>query len=142
VPLGNPAGISSIEDLGRPGVKLVLAAAHVPVGAYARDALEAAGLLPAAEANVVSNEEDVKGVVQKVILGEADAGIAYVTDTTPEVSGRLETVEIRSEANPPVTYPIAAIRGSPNPGLALRFVGFVLSGGQAALRRHGFLPAH
>ena len=75
VPADNPAGIASIEDLGNPGVKLVLAAPEVPVGTYARQALDNAGVLEDAEANVVSNAEDVKAVVQTVVAGEADAGI-------------------------------------------------------------------
>ena len=81
-PADDPAGIDDVEDLSSPGIKLVLAAEGVPAGDYARELLANAGIADAALANVVSNEDDVKGVVQKVALGEADAGIVYRTDVT------------------------------------------------------------
>jgi molybdate transport system substrate-binding protein len=140
VPADNPAGIGSIADLGRPGIKLVVAASGVPAGDYAREALDRAGMLGAAEANVVSREEDVKGVVQKVMLGEADAGIAYATDASPQVAGRVEVVEIPEDANVVATYPIAVVGGSRHEELGSAFVEFVLDEGQAVLEGFGFLP--
>jgi molybdate transport system substrate-binding protein len=140
VPAGNPAGIGSIENLGRPGIKLVVAASGVPAGDYAMEALDRAGILEAAEANVVSREEDVKGVVQKVLLGEADAGIAYATDASPQVAGRVEVLEIPVDANVETTYPIAVVGGSRNEELGSAFVEFVLGEGQAVLDGFGFLP--
>jgi molybdate transport system substrate-binding protein len=139
VPKDNPAGISSIDHLARPGVKLVLAAESVPIGGYARDVLANAGIAAAAEANVVSNEEDVKGVVQKVLLGEADAGIVYVTDLTPEVRRRVEPIEIPDGVNIVATYPIAVVACTEEPGLARRFLDHVTGpAGQAALESFGF----
>ena len=73
---GNPLGLRTLADLARPGVTLVLAGPAVPAGKAARVALQAAGVQVAP----VSEEPDVKAVVQRVALGEADAGIAYVTD--------------------------------------------------------------
>ena len=82
-PKSNPAGITSIQDITKPGVKLVMADPAVPVGSYARTVFRNLGISTAALANVVSNENDVKAVVAKVALGEADAGIVYQTDVGP-----------------------------------------------------------
>jgi molybdate transport system substrate-binding protein len=142
-PADDPAGIASIEDLADPGVKLVLAAEGVPAGDYAREILHQAGIATAALANVVSNEEDVKGVIQKVLLGEADAGIVYITDVTPEVRDRVREVPIPDTLNVVATYPIAVVAGSSHPRLARDFVAFVsdpASGAAAILHRLRFLP--
>lgn len=141
VPEANPAGIRGLEDLTRPGVRLVLAAAGVPAGDYARAALASAGILGPAEANVVSSEIDVKGVVQKVVLGEADAGIVYETDLTPRVAEEVRAVPIPDAHNVTAVYPIAVVRGAPEPELAGAFVRFVAGGeGRGILARFGFLP--
>jgi molybdate transport system substrate-binding protein len=140
-PKDNPAGIASIQDLGTPGVKLVLAAKDVPAGTYGREALDNAGIARQAEANVVSNEEDVKGVVQKVLLGEADAGIVYVTDLTQDVVPDVHTVEIPKDVNVVGTYPIAVVSGSEQTALAKAFTDYVLgAAGQKTLRSFGFMP--
>lgn len=141
VPRDDPAGIASLEDLGRQDVRLVIAAEGVPAGEYAREILADAGIAGHALANVVSNAEDVRGVVMAVASGEADAGIVYVTDVTPVVEDRLTTIQIPREVNAIATYPIAAVNGSDDPELARRFVNFVLGEGQETLRDHGFLPA-
>ncbi len=139
VPAANPAAIRSADDLARPGVRLVLAAEGVPVGDYARQALAAAGVADGALANVVSNEEDVKGVVQRVVLGEADAGIAYRTDLTPAVVPSVRAVDLPAGANVRAVYPIAGVAGAPQPDLARQFVAFVRGeAGQAILRAAGF----
>jgi molybdate transport system substrate-binding protein len=142
-PNDDPAGIGSVEDLADPGVKLVLAAEGVPAGDYAREILANAGITETALANVVSNEEDVKGVIQKVLLGEADAGIVYVTDVTPAVRGRVREVPIPDAVNVVATYPISVIAESSHPRLAHDFVAFVsdpASSAAAVLHRLGFLP--
>jgi len=141
LPVGNPGGVSSVQDLARPGLKLVLAAPGVPAGDYARQVLEHARIAGSAEANVVSNEEDVKGVVQKVALGEADAGIVYRTDVTSAVSPEVRVVDIPPGLNVLAVYPIAAVGGSPHQELAESFVAYVLGPGQSALGALGFLPA-
>jgi molybdate transport system substrate-binding protein len=141
-PRDDPAGISSVTDLGQPGVELVLAAKDVPAGTYARETLAKAGVADAAEANVVSNEEDVKAVVQKVVLGEADAGIVYRTDLTPGVATDVRAVEIPHELNVVASYPIGLVDGAAHADLASQFVDLVTSAvGQRILRRHAFLPA-
>jgi molybdate transport system substrate-binding protein len=137
-PADNPAGVHSVGDLGRSGVKLVLAAAGVPVGDYARELLGNAGIADEALANVVSNEDDVKGVVQKVALGEADAGIVYRTDVTTAVAGDLDVIDVPDNDNVVAVYPIAALASAPGP--ARGFVTYVLGPGQAMLQQVGFLP--
>jgi molybdate transport system substrate-binding protein len=141
VPSDNPAQITSLEDLAEPGVKLVLAAEGVPAGDYAREILDNAGIGDAALANVVSNEEDVKGVITKLLSGDADAGIGYVTDVTPEISDQVSLIEIADDVNVIATYPIAVIADSEHPALANAFVDYVLGPGQDVLHEYGFLPA-
>ena len=141
VPSDNPARITGIGDLGERGVKLVLAAEGVPAGDYAREALASAGVEDAALANVVSNEQDVKGVVTKVLSGDADAGIVYVTDVTADVSGLVKLIGIPDDVNVIATYPIAVVSGTKEAGLARSFVDLVLGAGQRTLARYGFLPA-
>ena len=141
VPTGNPAGVEGIDDLAEDDLKLVLAAEGVPVGDYAREALANAGIADAALANLVSNEEDVKAVVTKVVSGDADAGIVYVTDVTADVADQVEMIEIPDDVNVIATYPIAVVTGSQEADLAQRFVDYVLGEGQQTLADHGFLPA-
>jgi molybdate transport system substrate-binding protein len=138
-PADDPAGIATVEDLADPGIKLVLAAEGVPAGDYAREMLANAGIAETALANVVSNEDDVKGVVQKVALGEADAGIVYRTDVTPTVADDLRTIEVPDDVNVVATYPIAVVEGTSSE-IADAFVDHVLGPGQDALDAAGFLP--
>jgi molybdate transport system substrate-binding protein len=135
-----PGGISSFQELAAPGIDLVLAAPGVPAGHYARQSLSQAGISGAAQANLVSNEQDVKAVVQKVLLGEADAGIVYRTDVTEQVAHRLRVVEIPDALNVTVGYSIAVAAGTSDGDLAARFVVYVLEEGQGVLRSLGFLP--
>jgi molybdate transport system substrate-binding protein len=140
-PSDDPAHIGSLADLARPGVKLVLAAEGVPAGEYARQVFTNAGIANAAIANVVSNEEDVKGVVQKVALGEADAGVVYVTDVTPAVRSKLREIAIPVAVNVVATYPIAVVSTSDHASVATQFVRDVASAhGQQVLASFGFLP--
>ncbi len=90
-------------------------------------------------ANVVSNEDNVKQVVSKVQLGEADAGIVYTSDAV--AAPDLKTIEIPAELNVIAKYPIAALTKSANPDLAKAFIDYVLSPeGQAVLQKWGFTP--
>jgi molybdate transport system substrate-binding protein len=141
VPADNPAGIESIDDLAEDGVQLVLAAEGVPAGDYAREILANAGIAEAALANVVSNEEDVRAVVTKVLSGEADAGMGYVTDVTPDVADEIMLVAISDDVNVIATYPIAVVADSEEADLAQSFVDYVLGEGQQTLAGYGFLPA-
>jgi molybdate transport system substrate-binding protein len=137
----NPADITSLEDLAEPGVQVVLAAEGVPVGDYARQALESAGLTEAVLANVVSNEEDDASVVAKITAGEADAAIVYVSDITSAVAPDVNAVEIPDDVNVIATYPIAVVTGTSNTETAQAFVEYVTgSEGQTTLAEFGFLP--
>jgi len=145
LPTNNPAGLEKLEDLTNSGVKIVLAAEEVPVGNYARQALElmngsfGADFKDKVLANVVSNEDNVKQVVSKVQLGEADAGIAYVSDIV--ASSDLKTIEIPTELNVIAKYPIAPLAASANAEVAQAFVDYVLSAeGQSILQKWGFTP--
>jgi molybdate transport system substrate-binding protein len=140
VPVDNPAGIESLDDLTEDHVQLVLAAEGVPAGDYAREMFREAGIYEAALANVVSNEEDVRAVITKLIAGDADAGIGYVTDVTPAVSDRVTLIPIPDGVNVIATYPIAAVNGTQEVDLAKGFVDFVLGDGQRTLAEYGFLP--
>jgi molybdate transport system substrate-binding protein len=140
VPRADPANIKSFADLARGGVKVVLAAPSVPAGRYARAMLAKARIERPVLRNVVSNEPDVKGVVQKVMSGEADAGIAYETDLTPAVASKLSPREIPARFNESVGYPIAIVHGSPNTLLARAFVQAVTGTGRHILQSFGFLP--
>ena len=146
VPAGNPARVSALPDLARPGLKIVLAAEAVPAGRYTRQALDklagAAGF-PAdyaarVLANVVSEEDNVKAVVTKVELGEADAGFVYRSDVRPGAARAIKVLEISDRYNVIAAYPIALVRGSKHIAVARRFVELVLGdSGQVVLERHG-----
>jgi molybdate transport system substrate-binding protein len=134
VPAGDPASIEDAADLARPGVRVVLGAREVPVGAYARAFLRSLGVAEAVEENVVSNETDVKEVLSKVRLGEADAGIVYRTDVTSGVAGDVETILLDA---PPAAYPIALSTGAGRE--AAGFVDFLTSPEAGRiLEKHGF----
>ncbi len=141
VPKDDPAAIASVQDLAKPGVKLVLAAEGVPAGDYGRQILDNAGIADHALHNVVSNAIDVKGVVQAVASGEADAGIVYVTDASADVRGQVHVVDIPKDLNVIATYPIGVVAGARYPDLAKKFVAYVDGPGQGALQSAGFLPA-
>ena len=140
-PPDNPADIQSIDDLATPGVQLVLAAEGVPVGDYAREALDNAGILDKALANVVSNEEDNASVVAKITAGEGDAGIVYESDISAAAGNDVTAVEIDDAVNVVATYPIAVVTGGPNAELASEFVAYVTGpDGQTTLEDYGFMP--
>ncbi|MGH7581562.1 MAG: molybdate ABC transporter substrate-binding protein, partial [Gemmatimonadales bacterium] len=149
VPKSNPARIRRLEDLVRRGIKLVVAAEAVPVGRYSREVIRKlagrSGFPPGYEkkvlANVVSQEENVKSVVAKVQLGEADVGFVYRSDVTPQVARDLTVLEIPDDANVLAGYPIAVLAGSRHPDAARAFVELVLSPeGGKVLARHGLMP--
>ena len=150
------SAVRSLHDLARPGVSIAMAAAEVPAGAYARDTLELLagdveypdGFAEAALANVATNETSVRGVIQKVALGEVDAGIVYETDAkAAQYANAVRMIEIPLQFNPAAQYPIAALAdgvgGGDHVGLAgaLEFIAFVQGDdGQAILREYGFAP--
>ncbi len=148
LPKDNPANIQALEDLARPGLKLVMGAREGPQGAYVEAFLSAASQDPRFGAqfketvylNVVSYESTVNGVVTKVALGEADAGFAFFSDSQGATAQKVDVLEIPVEFNIEASYPIAPLNDSPNLNTAKSFVEFVLSPtGQDVLKKYGFL---
>lgn len=138
VPRGNPAAIESVEDVARRGTRLVIAAEGVPVGDYTRTVLETLGLSEALE-NVVSNEDDVKGVAGKVALGEADAGFVYATDVTP-VEGKVRVFELPEGSQPAIEYQVAIVASTADEDAARAFVERLRSDeGRSTLEAAGFV---
>jgi molybdate transport system substrate-binding protein len=133
---GNPKGVEGLADLADPDLKVVLAAEEVPAGKYAKQVLDQAGVT----VTPVSREDNVKAVVTKVSLGEADAGIVYVTDV---IAGgdKVEGVDVPEDQNVTATYPMATVKASEAPQAAQAFLDLVLSAeGQQVLKEYGFLP--
>jgi molybdate transport system substrate-binding protein len=148
VPFDNPADISSLADLANAGVKVVVAADGVPVRDYtntmfdrlAADAAYGEDYRMAVSANIVSEEQNVRQVAAKVALGEADAGIVYISDVTPDIADAVLALPIADELNTIATYPIAVTNDSAQPELAQAFVDFVLSdAGQDTLVKWNFV---
>jgi molybdate transport system substrate-binding protein len=137
VPADNPAGIDSLDDLEREGLRLVVGAEGVPIGDYTRSVLEEAGRSAVLE-QVVSNEEDVKGVVSKVALGEADAGFVYATDARA-AGDDVRALELPAAIQADVRYPVAVVSGTDQRDEAGEFVELLLGdAGREALEAAGF----
>jgi len=138
VPRSNPAGIRSVYDLRRAGVKVVIGDRTVPVGTYTRQILDTLGITADVTKNVVSEETDVKGIVAKVALGEADAGFVYSTDAKP-VAAHTRTIALPSWAQPPIRYELAVVKASSHRAAAEAFIRRVVSKrGRVLLTRAGF----
>jgi molybdate transport system substrate-binding protein len=137
VPAANPAGIRSVFDLRRDGIKLVVGARSVPIGSYTRAILKNLALTGALD-NVVSQETDVRSILSKVALGEADAGLVYATDAKT-VAGKVTVIGIPARAQPTVRYAIAVVKATDDRAAAVAFIDKVLARtGQAKLRAAGF----
>lgn len=140
VPAGSTT-VRSVPDLAKPGVRIAIGSATVPIGAYTRRVL--AGL-PAAErkkilANVRSNEPDVKGVIAKVTEKAVNAGFVYVTDAAA-TSGKATAIALPDSLQPQVAYGVVVVKGAKHPTRARAFIAGLLRGqGQQDLRRAGFL---
>jgi len=148
IPKVNPGHLTSPADLGKPKMKLVIAAPETPIGEYTREVIHkmdasgryGKGFADRVLGNVVSNEPTVKAVVAKVNLKEADAGICYASDITPTIRGNVSMIDIPDDVNTIADYPIAVLRGSKQKAAAKDFMQFVLSPkGQALLEKHGFV---
>ena len=138
VPRGNPAGIHSVYDLRRPGVKIVIGDRTVPIGTYTRQILDALGITADVTKNVVSEETDVKGIVAKIALGEADAGLVYLTDAKA-VAGETRTITLPDWAQPPIRYEVAVVSSSSHRLAARTFIAKVTSKrGRHLLAQAGF----
>jgi molybdate transport system substrate-binding protein len=138
VPRRNPARIRTVYDLRREGVKIVIGDRTVPIGAYTQQILDALGITAEVTRNVVSEETDVKGIVTKVALGEADAGFVYRTDAKP-VASRTRSVGLPVWAQPAIRYEVAVVKSSARPQAAKSFVRKLLSKrGRLLLKQAGF----
>ncbi|MCB0184578.1 MAG: molybdate ABC transporter substrate-binding protein [Caldilineaceae bacterium] len=147
-PRDNPANLTALQDLAIPGVKVVFAAAEVPVGQYTlafldkadADATLGSGYKDAVLANVVSYEQNVRAVLTKISLGEADAGVVYTSDVGVTANSVIQ-IEIPDPLNTIAGYPIAPLADSAHPDIAQRFMDYVLApDGQQVLARYGFIP--
>ena len=148
VPRTNPGRIGRLQDFARPGLKIVIGAEAVPVGAYTRQVLANLSRAPGFEAdfvrrvlaNVVSYEENVRGVLAKVQLGEADGGFVYRSDVTSALERVIRPLPIADSLNVIAAYPVAVLRGAPKGKLARDFIARLGSPeGRATLERHGLL---
>ncbi len=140
VPKANPAGIKSIYDLTKPGLRIDEAASSVPVGSYTVQVLNQMGLNAAVQANVVSQETSDANVVSKVALGQVDAGFVYLSDYVIDPT-HLTLVKVPAWAQPKITYSMAIVTKSPNQTAAQAWIDKVLSpAGQAVFVKNGFLP--
>lgn len=134
VPPGNPAGIHSVNDLAKPGVKVAVCDPEVPCGSVAQDVFKNAGIAVHPAASLA----DVKTTLAAVESGEVDAGVVYVTDVRA-AGDKVDGVTIAADVNSTTTYPIAVLKDAKNPSLAQAWVDFVLSAtGQQVLTADGF----
>ena len=149
IPKNNPGNIQTLQDLAKPGIKIVLGASSVPAGAYALQFLTAASADPSFGSsykasflkNVVSYQTDVGGVLSQVATGDADAGIVYITDAETQPTA-LSTIAIPNNLAPTAVYPIAPVKNSTQASTAAAFVAYVMSSaGQSTLASFGFLSA-
>jgi molybdate transport system substrate-binding protein len=139
VPRANPARIHSVTDLRRPDVKIVIAGAAVPVGAYTVQVLKTMRMSDVLD-NVVSREADVRDVLAKVALGEADAGFVYATDART-ASNKVTVLRLPVWARPNVAYGIAVVTASRHRAQAAAYLKMLLGKrAQATFRAYGFLP--
>ena len=149
IPKDNPAKIVNLSDLARPGVKIVMGTKDVPVGDYTLQILSKLGNDSAygpeyktkVLANVISQETNVNYVVTKVALGEADAGFAYVSDITKNLTSKVDKIDIPDEYNVIAEYPMGILLESKYPVQSQKFMSLVMSDeGKAVLEKYGFAP--
>ncbi len=147
LPADNPAGIQSVRDLADEGYLLVLAATGTPIRAYTEAMLQSyanafgADFSRRVRSNLASEESNVRQVVTRLALGEADAGIVYQTDVLGDVADQLLVIEIDAAHNRLAAYPIAPLSDTANPDVTAQFIDFVLGDvGRAILTEHGFCP--
>lgn len=134
VPPSNPAKVTGLSSLTKPGVKTALCQPQVPCGSTAEKVFANAGVT----VTPVTLEPDVRAVLGKVQLGEVDAGVVYVTDVLA-AGAKVAGVQIPADVNATTSYPIAALTESANAATAAAFVAYVLSPeGAAVLEAAGF----
>ena len=144
----NSPKVASLKDLANKGIKIDIEAPTVPAGKYSLQVLDKMGASSefgksyesAVKGNFVSQEDNVKAVVTKVQLGEADAGFVYLTDVTTKVSSKVKELTIPDNYNVIAEYPIATTKSSKDATDAQAFVQYVLSSdGQAVLQKYKFI---
>jgi len=134
VPKGNPGGVRTLSDLSKPGLKVVLCDATVPCGSAAQTLLQKTGV----KVTPVSLEQDVKQVLAKVELDEADAGLVYVTDAR-SADGRVTSIAVPEATTVVNDYPIVVLKNAPNSAAAKAFAAYVLGPvGTKVLKDAGF----
>jgi molybdate transport system substrate-binding protein len=148
VPKDNPAHIRTLQDVARPGVRLVLAQEDVPAADYAVEILSKANNTYGGSfkhdvlSNIISREADVRASVNRVVVADADATFGYASDYTPDIRERVKLIEIPEDLNIVATYPIAVLKDAKSPQLAQQWVELVLSEeGQRVFKKWGFEPA-
>jgi molybdate transport system substrate-binding protein len=150
-PKNNPKNITKLQDIAAPGVRLILADKTVPAGQYALDFLDKASATSDFGAdykantlkNVVSYETDVKQVLAKVGLGEADAGIVYTSDATGDSGAQVNHINIPDALQTIATYPIAPLKASKHADLAVDFIDSTFTTeGQGVLVKYGFISVN
>lgn len=148
VPANNPAQLTRLADLSRPNLKLVLAAETVPIGGYSRQLLRNLNQAPALTPNfantvlqnLVSEEDNVKGVLSKITLGEADVGLVYQSDALAAAEA-VQTIPVPTEWNVTANYFMAILANSSQKKQAEQVMAFILSTeGQTLLRKHDIQP--
>ena len=149
VPKDNPAKISNLSDLAKPGIKIVMGTKDVPVGDYALQIIDKLGndssygkdYKEKVLSNVISQETTVNYVVTKVALGEADVGFAYVSDVTEDLARKVDKIDIPDEYNIIAEYPMGILQQSKYQTESLDFMKLVMSEeGSAILEKYGFSP--
>lgn len=145
-PKNNPAGLQKYEDLPR-ARRVVLGVQDLPVGIYARQSLKradqvfGAGFSDTVLSHVVSQETDVKQIVNKIALGEGDAAFVYGTDVQGATAEKVNVISVPESVNVTGAYPIAVVKQSSHKDLAESFIQFLLSReGQDILHQYGFIP--
>ena len=148
IPTSNPGHLTTLKDLDKSGVKLVVGVPAVPVGKYGLQVLDnlgksaqyGAAYEKSVKANIVSQEENDKSVVTKVQLGDADAGIVYRTDVTAAESAKVSMITIPDQYNVVAQYPVAVLTASTHQQAAQAFVSYLLSAdGQNILEKYHFI---
>ncbi len=149
VPNDNPANITNLTDLAKPGVMIIIGTKDLPAGDYALQVLDKLAADPAygpaykeaVLANIVSEETTVNRVVSKVALGEADAGFAFISDVSPQMVGKVTRIVVPGEYNVVGKFPLGVLLQSRHPEEAQSFIDIVMSDdGQAILDKYGFIP--
>jgi molybdate transport system substrate-binding protein len=149
VPNDNPANITDLTDLAKPGVKILMGTKDLPAGDYtlqvldklAADSKYGPAYKEAVMANVVSEETTVNRIVSKVAMGEADAGFAFISDVSPQMVGKVTRIAVPDEYNAVGKFPLGMLKQSKHPKEAQSFIDLVMSEeGQAVLDKYGFIP--